>query len=163
MAFLLKRTIIFVIVTLFPALILAQAEKTFTTRYSTIHYFEDNDFNDFLWRIGGKRFDYTTNTALAKSRTDRIVERVENILEMQPKDFKVDIYLRKGDLEINKVAYYDSKTNSIFVSVDNVSDGVFAHETAHAVLYKYFFPRQLSSVAQEVLTRYVDKNLWSDY
>jgi hypothetical protein len=46
--------------------------------------------------------------------------------------------------------------------VDNVSDGVFAHEIAHAVIYKYF-PRPPSSTAQEVLTQYVDKYLWSDY
>ncbi|MFA6281142.1 MAG: hypothetical protein WCY05_01405 [Candidatus Omnitrophota bacterium] len=150
------------IIILSPTFSLAQTEKTFKTNYSVIHYFEDKDLNDFLWRIGGKRFEYSSDTGFAKSRVDRIVERVQNILDMHTKGFNVDIFLRRGDLTINQVAYYESKTNSIFVSVDNVSDGVFAHETAHAVIYKYF-SRPPSPTAQEVLTQYVDKYLWSDY
>lgn len=162
MANLILRTIISTLLIVLPSFAFAQTEKTFKTNYSVIHYYEDKDLNDFLWRIGGKKFEYSGNTALARSRVDRIIERVQTILEMYPKGFNVDIYLRRGDLEINKVAYYESKTNSIFVSVDNVSDGVFAHEAAHAVIYKYF-PRPPSSTAQEVLTQYVDKYLWSDY
>lgn len=154
--------IISLIILLSPAFSLAQTEKTFKTNYSLIHYSEDKDLNDFLWRISGKRFEYSSDTGFARSRVDRIVERVENILDMHPKGFNVDIFLRKGNLTINQVAYYESKTNSIFVSVDNVSDGVFAHEIAHAVIYKYF-PQPPSSTAQEVLTQYVDKYLWSDY
>jgi hypothetical protein len=162
MANLILRIIISTLLVALPSFAFAQTEKTFKTNYSVIHYYEDKDLNDFLWRIGGKKFEYSSNTTLARSRVDRIVERVENILDMHPKGFNVDIYLRRGNLEINMVAYYESKTNSIFVSVDNVSDGVFAHETAHAIIYKYF-PRPPSSTAQEVLTQYVDKYLWSDY
>jgi hypothetical protein len=157
------RTIISAVIILSPVSVSAQTEKTFKTNYSLIHYYEDKDLNDFLWRIGGKKFEYSNDTNLARSRVDRIVDRVENILDMHPKAFNIDIYLRRGDLEeINKVAYYNSKINSIFVSIDNASDGVFAHEVAHAVIYKYF-PRPPSSTAQEVLTQYVDKYLWSDY
>lgn len=157
------RIIIFASLIFLPALAFSQTEKTFKTTYSVIHYSEDKDLNDFLWRIGGKKFEYSENTTLAKSRVDRIVERVQTILDMWPKAFNITIYLRRGNLEeINNVAYYNSKINSIFISVDNASDGVFAHEVAHAVIYKYF-SRPPSSTAQEILTQYVDKYLWSDY
>lgn len=162
MAPLIIRIIIFTAILLSPVSIFSQTEKTFKTNYSIIHYYEDKDLNDFLWRIGGKRFEYSSDIKLAQGRVDRIVERVETILDMWPKAFRVDIYLRRGDLEINKTAYYNSKINSILVSVDNVSDGVFAHEVAHAVIYKYF-PSPPPSKTQEILTQYVDKYLWSDY
>lgn len=148
---------------LLPAsLTFAQSEKIFKTKYSTIYYSQDQDLNDFLWRIGGMRFEFSSDTSLAQNRIDRIVERVQAILDMWPKNFNIDVYLCRGDLLPHKVAYYEHKTKSIHASIDNVSDGVFAHEVAHAVISRYFSSPPPSK-AQEILTQYVDKYLWNDY
>jgi hypothetical protein len=134
----------------------------FNTKYAAIHYYEDKDINDFIWHLGGKKFEFSSDVGLAQNRIDRIIERVETILDMWPKSFSINIYLQRGDLELNKVAFYNNKTKSIYVSIDNVSDGVFAHEVAHAIINQYFSSSPPSKT-QEILTQYVDKYLWSDY
>jgi hypothetical protein len=145
-----------------PLLAFAQNEKTLLTKYAVIHYAQDKDLSDFIWRISGIRFEFSTDTNLTQSRIDRIVERVETILDMWPKNFHIEVYLHREELRPNKVAYYEHKTKSIHASIDNASDGVFAHEVAHAVICQYFSSPPPSK-AQEILTQYVDKYLWSDY
>jgi hypothetical protein len=145
-----------------PSLAFSESEKTLNTKYAAIHYAEDKDLSDFIWRIGGLRFEFSRDTNLVEARIDRIIERVETILDMWPKDFKIDIYLHREELNFNKTAYYSHPTNSIHASIDNISDGAFAHEIAHAVICQYFSSPP-SSKAQEILTQYVDKYLWSDY
>lgn len=146
----------------YPASIFAQTEKIFKTNHAAIYYKEDKDLSDFLWRISGQRLEPLLDDNFAKTRVDRIVERVETILDMRPKNFHIDIYLHREELTLNRVAYYEHKTKSIHAAVDNVSDGVFAHEIAHAVISQYFSSPPPSK-AQEILTQYVDKYLWSDY
>jgi hypothetical protein len=148
------------LVSVFPAF--SQSEKIFKTKYCSVHYHQEKDLSDFLWRISGSRFEFSRDIDIAQSRIDRIVERVQNILDVQPTNFKLDIYLSRGDLIFAKVAYYEHKTKSIHISIDNVSDGVLAHEIAHAVICQYF-STPLPSRTQEILTQYVDKYLWNDY
>ena len=141
-----------------------QPEKIFRTKYTTIHYLEDKDIDDFIWRLGGQRFEFTYDFYLASSRVDRIVERVEAILDMRlKKTDNIDVYLMRAPANSDKPsALYEYKTKAIYVSIDNSSEGVFAHEVAHAVINRYFSPPPPSKI-QEILTQYVDKYLWSDY
>ena len=139
-----------------------QTENIFNTKYTTIHYNYPGDLSDFLWRLGGTRIDFMRDRELAKSRIDRVVERVEAILDMHPKDLRIDIYLKRGKLEFNERAYYENKTGSVYVSVDNVTDGVFSHEITHAIVNKSFI-NAASSKIQEIISNYVDRYLWSDY
>jgi len=155
-------SIILSIALLNPFLAFAQSEKIFQTKYARIHYMEDKDLSDFIWRISGARFEFSIDKNLAQNKVDRIIERVETILDMWPKNFNIDIYLHREELKLNKVAYYEHKTKSIHASIDNISDGVFAHEIAHAIISQYFSSPPPSK-AQEILTQYVDKYLWSDY
>jgi len=134
----------------------------FSTKYSVIHYSEYNDMDDFLWRLGGERIDFLNNTQLASSRIDRIVDRIQSILGIIPRNLRFNIYLRRETLEGDRKAYYDYKTKSIYASVDQASEGVIAHEITHAILNTYF-PSQVPSKVQEILSQYVDKYLWSDY
>ena len=140
----------------------AQTDKIFRTKYTIVHYQDDKEINDFLWRIGGTRVEFREDMGLASSRIDRVVERVATILGMWVRNLNLHIYLHSQPLEANKTAYYDIKTAAIHVYVENASDGVFAHEVAHAVINKYFVSPPPSQV-QEILTRYVDKYLWNDY
>lgn len=107
-------------------------------------------------------YEYTNDPTLASHRIDRLVDRVQAILDMWPENFKVDIYLHNQSLEINDAAYYDDKSRSIHVFIENVSDGIMAHELAHANINQYF-PIPPPSKMQEILSQYVDQNLWSDY
>lgn len=141
---------------------LAQADAVFNTKYAAIYYSQSKDLDDFLWRLGGGRLEFGSDTALAMNRIDRIVERVEAILDMRPKNFKMDIRLHREPLSVNKVAFYERKSKIIHVSVDYATDGVIAHEIAHAVINQYF-DSPIPTKTQEILTQYVDKYLWSDY
>jgi hypothetical protein len=136
--------------------------RVFKTRYAAVHYEQDRDVEDFIWRIGGERISFPRDSDLAAGRVDRVVERVQTILDMHPKNFKVNIYLLRGFLEGDRPAFYDNNSRSIRISVDYSTDGVLAHELAHAVISLYF-PAPPPSKVQEILTQYVDKYLWSDY
>ena len=136
--------------------------KVFKTRYTRIHYQQNKDIDDFIWRLGGERIEFPGDNSLASNRVDRIVERVETILDMQPKYFKDSIYLQRGRLDPDRVAYYDNRSKAIHIYIDYATDGVLAHEIAHAVISQYF-PAHTPTKIQEILTQYVDKYLWSDY
>ena len=137
-------------------------QKSFKTKFSTIYYTNDTDLDDFIWRLGGQKLEYTSDPQLASNRVDKLVNRVQMILDMWPKDFQIDIYLHRGTLKPNETAYYESKTNSIHISVDYTSDGVMAHELAHASI-DHYFPTPPPTKMQEILAQYVDKQLWSNY
>ena len=139
----------------------AENEKVFETTYTNIFYSDDKDLSDFLWRISGRRIDFTHDVELAKSRVDGIIRRVQSILDMYPDNFHIKIILYHKHKE-GMVALYSHKTKSITVYADRVTDGVFAHEIAHAVICNYFSeppPRKI----QEILAQYVDRYLWEDY
>ncbi|MCX5679893.1 MAG: hypothetical protein NTZ95_04475 [Candidatus Omnitrophica bacterium] len=140
----------------------AETSNTFNTKYTTIYYKDDKDLSDFLWRLGGTRLDFSGDKDMASNRVDRIVERVETIIDMRPKDLHIDVYLQRGDLKYNEIAFYQHKTCAVYLSVDKVSDGVFAHEISHAIVNRYFTTPAPSKI-QEIISQYVDRYLWSDY
>ncbi len=140
----------------------ALAESAFKTKYTLIHYDQAKDLSDFLWRLGGTRIEFTTDTDLASSRVDRLVERVQTILDMHPKGLTIQIFLKRGELAENPQGFYQRENGTVTLCVDKVTDGIFAHEISHAVINKYFggtVPRK----TQEILSQYVDKYLWNDY
>ena len=140
----------------------AESQNTFKTKYTTIYYKDDKDISDFLWRLGGTRIDFARDKDMASNRVDRIIERVETIIDMRPKNLHIDVYLQRGDLKYNEIAYYQYKTSAVYLSVDKASDGVFAHELSHAIINRYFMT-PIPSKIQEIITQYVDRYLWSDY
>lgn len=146
----------------YPQSASAQSEKVFKTKYTTVYYTQEKDIDDFLWRLGGSRFEYSSDTNLASNRIDRIIERVEAILDMHPKNFNISIYLEKTHRDPQRRAFYEHKTRYIHVSIEDSSEGVFAHEIAHAVMNQYFSSPPPSKI-QEILAQYVDKYLWIDY
>ena len=132
------------------------------TKYCIVHYTNEEDIDDFIWKLGGQRLEFVNDPQLASNRIDRIISRVEAILDMWPENFTVHLYLHRGVLKPNEVAFYEYKTKALNISVDYASDGVFAHEVAHAVINQYFTIPPPSKV-QEILSQYVDKHLWGDY
>lgn len=154
--------VFFLVVGISSTKVFAGDYKIFKTKYTTIYYNQDQDLSSFLWRIGGiKEVDIHTDFTLAKNRIDRIVSQVEAILDMYPERFHIDIYI-SAEYKEGSIAFYSHKTKSITVFVDRITDGVLAHEIAHAVINSYFSippPKRI----QEILTQYVDRHLWEEY
>ena len=140
----------------------SQTQNTFQTKYTTIYYFEDADIDDFIWRLGGQRLEISSDPELASHRIDNLVDRVQALLDMWPPNFQVAIYLHRGPLSANETAFYEKTEKAIHVSVEYASDGVLAHELAHASIAAFFSVPPPSKM-QEILAQYVDKHLWSDY
>ncbi len=105
------------------------------------------------------------------SRTiDAIFKRVREILDMRPKMKKVQINLYSNTQDLQEVyqqrfskkkhirAWYVFKENTIYASVDDLHEGIMAHEMAHAIIDHYFAVKPPAATA-EILARYVDKHL----
>ncbi|MFH1594518.1 MAG: hypothetical protein ABID09_07465 [Candidatus Omnitrophota bacterium] len=138
----------------------AERWKVFETNYTSLCYIQSGDLNSFFWRISGADIDVYTYPGLAKSRIDRIVEKVQSLLDMYPENFRVDILLYPTYTE-GPIACYSEEDKSISAYVDRITDGVLAHEISHAVMNAYFkFPPPKKMA--EILSQYVDRNLWSE-
>jgi len=151
---------IFFVILFGSPLVLSQEYKIFKTGHATIYYLEDSQLSDFLWKIGHLKLTPAIENSLVKNRVDRIIERVEAVLDMYPDNFHTDIFLRSGYKD-GDIAFYSDKTESITVFVDRVTDGVLAHEVAHAVIIAYFRTPPPAKI-QEILCRYADAQLWCD-
>lgn len=158
-----------------PSDLLAQElTKIDETKYATIHYSTDSDLNTFTRNIsGGFTLFGGSKGNSPKNRIDKIVERVCELLDMHPPDLQFKIYsystFKELELEYRSItfsgmsptAFYNHKTRTIYISVQDITDGILAHEIAHAVINLYFGvppPRKM----QEVLAQYVDKHLWGN-
>ena len=144
---------------LIPAAAQAQEYRTFETEYTEVYYERDEDIKRFLWRLSGREIDIYTYPGFAKNRIDRIVEKVQMLLDMYPERFKVDIFLRSR-YERGDIAFYSKDNRSITVYADRITDNILAHELSHAMIYAHF-KTPLPSKVQEILSQYVDMHLWS--
>jgi len=131
------------------------------TKYCDIIYGDKKDLGDFLWRLSGKRFELAQDMDLAKTCVDRIVERVEDVLDMKPLSFHVKIQILP-DYESGSIAVYSHDDKTITVYSDRITDGILSHEMAHAIICNYFIHPPPPKM-QEILSQYVDKHLWDDY
>lgn len=152
----------FLVVIFCLAVVGTSAAMEFSTKYSLIQFSEYKDMDDFIWRLGGERVDYLNNPQSASSKIDRIVDRVQTILGIIPRDLRFRINLCRGMLKNDLKSYYEYNTKSIYMSVDYASQGILAHEIGHAIINNYF-PSPIPSKVQEILVQYIDKYLWTDY
>lgn len=140
------------------------AEHTLQTQYATIRYAQDADLRDFLWRITGSRLaPELTPEEPVKRRVDELVDRVQSLLDLYPSSLRFDIEITPDAGAGGPLAHYSHGADRrIYVSPRTVTDGILAHEIAHAVICAHFNPPPPEK-AQEILARYVDQNLWGDY
>ena len=106
-------------------------------------------------------------------RLDRILKRVEQILDMYPaiQDLKIKIYKDRESLnaEYYKIftksadykAFYINQHETIYTSEEDISDSVISHEMGHAVVDHYFSVIPPERV-RELLACYVDLHLEED-
>jgi hypothetical protein len=158
-----------------PAPAFAQEEWDFyESNCCTIRYLDAEHLNTFTMRIGG--FRYTSrglddNPLNVKTRVDEIMEKVRATLDMYPADFHISIQLYPDYQSIEAIfrqfthtgqvplAFYANRTKSIYVNAGSITDGVLAHEMAHAVI-NFYFEVPPPAKMQEILAQYVDLHIW---
>lgn len=148
-----------------------------TTAYTTIIYENEDLLRKFNRGIslGSLSFMLRNKKSVTpedevKNKVDVVVERVENILDMRPRDLKFRIALLASDNDVQKIyetrhakkvdyiAFYSPRDNTIYLSVDDISIRVLAHEMAHVVINRYFGV-QPSARIHEVLAQFVESHL----
>ena len=101
---------------------------------------------------------------------DLIFSKVQEILDMRPKDLRMNVRIYRGQDDLDRVyveifrqdnrfiAYYVFKINTLFASEDKVSANVLAHEIAHCVVDHYFSVIPPTKVA-EMIAQYADVHI----
>jgi hypothetical protein len=166
-----------------PPTLPAQESKTYQTQYATISYAEEKDLQTFTRNTGSGlsffRESPERNPLLAKTQVDKIVETVCSLLDMHPPNFRFKITLYRTQNEVNiayyrasaganaykaqnmtgaaPISFYSHGSRSIAVAIDNITDGILAHEIAHAILSAYFTTPPPGPM-QEILAQYMDKH-----
>lgn len=104
-------------------------------------------------------------------KVDAIYERVQEILDMRGEIPKVTLRLYPNKEALGRVyqgftgsptlrvrAWYIYERNTIYLNVEDVHEGMLAHEIAHAIIDHYLMVRPPRATA-EILARYVDEHL----
>jgi len=157
------------------------------TRYTIIRYESFEDLIKFEQKINyGKEawgltrlFEKTQKDVVSDKdklfievaeKVDKLWERVREILDMRRQTPKVTIHIygSKGQLaeayyriykkENHFRAWYIYEYNTIYISADDLSEGMLAHEMAHSIIDHYLQIRPPAASA-EILARYVDTHL----
>lgn len=101
---------------------------------------------------------------------DLIFFKVQEILDMRPKDLRLNVRIYEGQDELDRVyveifdrdnkfiAYYVFKINTLFASEEKISANVLAHEIAHCVIDHYFSIVPPTKVA-EMIAQYADVHI----
>jgi hypothetical protein len=166
-----------------PALPAQESSKTYQTQYAAISYAAEKDLHLFTRNTGSGlsflRESPERNPLLAKTQVDKIVETVCSLLDMHPLNFRFNITLYRTQAEVTTafyrasaganaykaqsmtgaapIAFYSHGARNIAVAIDNITDGILAHEIAHAILSAYFATPPPGPM-QEILAQYMDKH-----
>lgn len=170
----------------FPKKLIASDQiiwQTLETKYTIIHYQNQDDLEEF-----DKNIDYPVNkqdlksifsspdpTDLEKTLTtkvDAIYRRAQRILDMRKRMAeKVSINLYKNKTQLQDAfyriykkrgrlrAWYIYEFNTIYLNLQDMHEGMLAHEMAHSIIDHYLTVRPPPASA-EILARYVDKHLF---
>jgi hypothetical protein len=147
------------------------------SRYTTIIYTGDDQIRRFNKEISLGSLSYllrnkTSVTAEdeVKNKMDVLIERVETILEMYPKELKFNIALLSSDNEVQDVfrkkyggtvdyiAFYSRRDKTIYASIKDIELGVLAHEIAHVII-DFYYGMSTPTKIHEVLAQYVENHL----
>jgi len=159
--------------------------QTFETKHTIIHYQSSEDLKEFNKKLdcfsGGWGFmrifsgsDSDNLKKKIRKKVDTLYEKVREILDMRKRTRKVNIkiYSNKNQLKIayrkiNKRsdrsykdstsprAWYIHQSKSIYLNVNDLNEGMLAHEMTHAIVDHYLLVRPPKATA-EILARYVD-------
>ena len=106
----------------------------------------------------------------AAAKTDAVFERVQAILDMRKRIPKVRVRLYPDKAALKKAyavisgdkrvmrAWYLFRTNTVYLNVRDLHEGMLAHELAHGIIDNFLRVRPPTNTA-EILARYVDAHL----
>ena len=130
-----------------------------------VEYGEKGGFNFLFFGLGTDKLI----TGVSK-KVDLIYERVQEILDMhrRMKKITINIYHNKDDLHkayskiynepCNIRAWYIFDKNTVYINVNDLHEGMLAHEMAHSIIDHYLLISPPPASA-EILARYVDSHL----
>ena len=147
------------------------------SRYTTIMYNNEDEVRRFNSEVSLGSLSYlmrnrgsVTTGDEVKNKVDVIVERVESILEMYPRELKFHIVLLPSDNEVQEIfrkkygrnvdyiAFYSPRDKTVYASVKNIELTVLAHEIGHVVI-DFYYGIATPQKIHEVLAQYVEEHL----
>ena len=154
--------------------------QSLSTKYTVIHFQSDRDLEKFNAAIdysigwgfmalfgGSEGKDFS---AKLTKKIDELFARAQEILDMRKYMNRVqiniysdneklqDAYLREVKTPGEYRAWYLFEQNTIYLQVEDINEGMLAHEMAHAIIDNFFQVRPPPASA-EILARYVDAHL----
>jgi hypothetical protein len=170
-----------------PASIIS--EKTFfdgndwtviDSAFCTIYLKDKVDARKVSNKIDTYRIDYGLSERPVRSgnsanddvayKFDLIFFKVQELLDMRPKDLHLNVRIYKGQSDLDRVymeifdqqnkfvAFYIFKLNSLFATEEKISANIMAHEIAHCIVDHYFSVTPPTKVA-EMIAQYADLHL----
>lgn len=148
------------------------------SRYVTLTYTDNGvlrEFNDNL-RLNRKlnyskrKRDVVTVADEVLAKTDIIIEKVQIVLDMFPNKYHVRVvvlpdssdvaavYKKRYGKRVKHIAYYSLSEKTIYVSADDVSLRVLAHELGHSVVDHFFQVRPPYNI-HELLAQFAEKHV----
>jgi len=147
------------------------------SRYTTIIYSGDDQVRRFNKELSLGSLSYLlrnmtsiTSADEAANKLDVLIERVETILEMYPRELKFNVVLLSSENEVQDVfrkrygrnvdyiAFYSPRDKTIYLSVKDIELGVLAHEIGH-VIVDFYYGISTPAKIHEVLAQYVETHL----
>jgi hypothetical protein len=147
------------------------------TVYATIMYENEKLLRQFNKEVSLGSLSYLTRNKTSitaddeiKNKLDAVVERIEAVLDMFPRELKFKVVLLPSDTDVQKIyrnkygktvdyiAFYSPRDKTVFFSVDDISLDVLAHELTHVIL-DYYFGVSPPEKIHEVLAQFVEAHL----
>ena len=157
------------------------AWKTIETKYTVINYQSLDDLAKF-----NKKVEYGPDNGgfhllflgmgeeklldTVSKKVDSLYERTQEILDMQRRVKKVIINIYQDQEQLHETyskiynepcrirAWYIFDKNTVYINVDDLHEGMLAHEIAHSIIDHYLLMSPPAASA-EILARYVDSHL----
>jgi len=156
--------LLFFTITLFT---ISNSAARASSRYVTLTYSNPEllrEFNDALY-INRKlsrhirKSNVVTLEDQVLAKLDYIVEKVEVVLDMFPRQFtRSGIYKKFYNKKVNHIAFYSLSKKTIFISVDDTKTQVLAHEIGHMVADHYFTVRPPYTI-HEPMAQFAEKHV----
>jgi len=142
-----------------------QSDRDLEQFNQSIDYSPGGGFRALFGGSGGKDF-----SAKLIQKIDDLFARAQEILDMRKymrrvhiniysnKEKLQEVYLREVKSRGEFRAWYLFEQNTIYLQVEDINEGMLAHEMAHAIIDNFLQVRPPSASA-EILARYVDAHL----
>lgn len=170
------RTIILLLLTLIATQSSARALEL-SSRYATIQYESDDQLKKFnrelllgnISRLLRYKKSVTWQDEI-KNKVDVIVERVIVVLDMRPDELRFKLVLLPTEEDVQRVfetkynqkadyiAFYDPRDKAVYVSVNDIRTGVFAHELGHLIIDLYY-GKTTPPKLHELMAQFVETHL----